>query len=96
MAATFQHDPTMRLKRLGLGLHGLGLSIVLATAGLGYLLAIRPLENRLEEVAEQDLISNRVSATPPRSAVNTNVCSARRPPPRPPWRASRSGSPTSP
>ncbi len=50
MAAMFQHEPSKRLKRLGLGLHALGLSIVLATAGLGYALAIHPLENRIDEV----------------------------------------------
>jgi Tfp pilus assembly protein PilO len=35
---------------LGLGLHGLGLSIVLATAGLGYALVMRPLERGIEEL----------------------------------------------
>jgi Tfp pilus assembly protein PilO len=49
MATTPQHDPSKRLRLLGLGLHGLGLSIVLATAGLGYALVIRPLETRIEE-----------------------------------------------
>jgi Tfp pilus assembly protein PilO len=49
MATTSQHDPSKRLKRLGLGLHGLGLSIVLATAGLGYALVMRPLDRGIEE-----------------------------------------------
>jgi Tfp pilus assembly protein PilO len=55
MTAISQHDPSKRLQRLSLGMHALGLSIVLATAGLGYVLAIRPLEDQIADLDDRSV-----------------------------------------
>jgi Tfp pilus assembly protein PilO len=50
MAGMFDHDPSKKLAMLGAGLHAIGLAAVLATAGIGYALVLRPLDARIDEL----------------------------------------------
>ena len=53
MAATLKHDPSKRLAVLGLGLHGLGLAVLLAGVGTAYALVVRPLDARIDALDER-------------------------------------------
>jgi len=53
MAAMFDHDPSKKLAMLGAGLHALGLAAVLAAAGIGYALVLRPLDGRIDELNDR-------------------------------------------
>jgi Tfp pilus assembly protein PilO len=46
----FKRGPSQKLAMLGVGLHALGLAIVLAAAGIGYALVLQPLDARIDEL----------------------------------------------